>query len=108
MEPSLLASISSDSSDANLEVRPAKVVDTSASASVCLDRCHDLLSEKGDAPGNRIAQELVSRCEALNDTDRVSLLNSLTSEFAVDPALLRRAAEGYLKNPAFAALAALQ
>lgn len=58
-----------------------------------------LLSGRGEASGAALARALLDRYQTLLDADRLAYLRFLATDFAADPALVRRTAEAYCQDP---------
>ena len=72
------------------------------------EQCHSLLSDCGEVPGSRLADDLVARYVSLDPADRAAFFDVLAREFSTDPAVVQRAAEGYARTPSDAALLELK
>jgi malonyl-CoA decarboxylase len=73
-----------------------------------LGQCHDLLSERGEAPGNGVAKNVLAIYASFDEAARAALCDGLIARFSVDPSALRRAAEAYVRNPGDDTLQALR
>lgn len=83
-------------------------IDDGGSVRDALERCDDLLSNQGEAPGNEAANQLLSIYQSFDERARAAFFDSLISRFSVDPSAVRRAAEAYLRNQGHETLRALQ
>jgi malonyl-CoA decarboxylase len=70
--------------------------------------CHELLSPRGDVPGNRLAADVLASYASLDATARAAFFDALLREFSVDPAVLAGAASAYLEAPSSATVLALR
>ncbi len=82
--------------------------DRSAAVRDALGQCHDLLSERGEAPGNGVAKNVLAIYASFDEAARAAFFDGLIARFSVDPSALRRAAEAYVRNPCNDTLQALQ
>jgi len=73
-----------------------------------LDRCRDLLSERGETAGRSLATSIVALYGSFGEAARSAFFDGLVDRFSVDPSALQRAAECYLQNPADDTLRTLQ
>lgn len=80
----------------------------SKEAAFAIARCHDLLSDRAEVPGNRIAGDVLAAYPSLDAVARAAFFDALLQEFSVEPGALRRAAEDYVRAPSEAALLALR
>jgi malonyl-CoA decarboxylase len=67
------------------------------------ERCRSLLSDGWEVSGSRLADDVLAGYVSLDSADRAAFFDVLAREFSTDPAVLQRAAEGYLDNPSDAA-----
>jgi malonyl-CoA decarboxylase len=70
------------------------------SAAVCeaLERCHDLLSDRGAAPGNCAAGNVLAVYATFDETARAEFFDGLLARFSVDSSALHRPAEASARN----------
>lgn len=73
-----------------------------------IELCHALLSERGEVSGGRLAAEVVSAYQQLDDEQVDCFLDRLVEAFSVDPEEIRRTAEAYRNEATPASLLALQ
>ena len=66
---------------------------------LALADCRRLLSVRGEANGPLLAQAIVQRIEALDDTQRARFFDRLASDFSPDPQAVLQAAEAYAAEP---------
>jgi malonyl-CoA decarboxylase len=83
-----------DGSDASIS-SPA---DAGSAVNDALAECHHLLSERGEAQGNRLAAGILARYASFDEAARAAFFDSLADRFSVDPSGLRRAAECYIHD----------
>jgi malonyl-CoA decarboxylase len=65
-----------------------------------LGECRRLLSERGEANGPAIAQDIVGRVDALADDQRMRFFDHLASDFSPDPKAVLACAQAYAEQPA--------
>ena len=82
--------------------------DDGAAVRDALGRCHDLLSERGEASESSFAKDLLASYASFDEVARTAFFDGLIERFSVDSAALQRAADSYLRNPSDATLQALQ
>ena len=82
--------------------------DCSAAVRDALGGCHDLLSERGDTPGNGLARNILGIYASFDEAARGAFFDGLIGRCTVDPSVLRSAAEAYAANPCGETLQALQ
>jgi malonyl-CoA decarboxylase len=70
--------------------------------------CHNLVSERGEVSGSRMAAEALDVYQALDERGRRSFFESLIREFSPDPTQVGRAGDAYRDNPSPENLARLQ
>jgi len=70
--------------------------------------CHDLLSERGEVSGVRLAGEILSSYQALDEKGRTLFFESLASEFSPDPEEVGKAGDAYRNDPSPQNLVRLQ
>jgi malonyl-CoA decarboxylase len=70
--------------------------------------CRNLLSERGEVSGTRLASEALAAYQALDETSRNGFFDLLVQEFAPDPEQVGRAGDAYRANPSADTLAHLQ
>ena len=75
-----------------------------ASVRRAAEQCHSLLSDCGEVPGSRLADDVLAGYVSLDPAGRSAFFDVLAREFSADPAVLQRAAEGYARKPSDAAL----
>jgi malonyl-CoA decarboxylase len=73
-----------------------------------IERCHVLLSDRGEVSGERLANEALAAYEALNGPSLDAFFTCLTHQFAPAPEAIAGALEAARKHPSPEALAALQ
>jgi len=64
-----------------------------------LAECRRLLSERGEANGPAIAQEILTRIDALADAQRSRFFDHLAREFSPDPKAVLAGAQAYAQAP---------
>src|SRR4051794_29501772 len=64
-----------------------------------LAACHDLLSERGEAPGTSLATSVLTSYASFDAPARAAFFDALVTEFSVDPAVLQGAAKTYVRTP---------
>lgn len=79
-----------------------------ATAGEVIALCRQLLSERGERSGARLATEVVDAYRSLDVAELGAFLDNLARDFAVDPAAVDRAAEAYKTARSSASLAHLQ
>jgi malonyl-CoA decarboxylase len=72
--------------------------DEAAAGRACLARCHDLLSDRGEVPGARLASDVLALYGSLNPQARAIFFEGLVVDFSAEPTAVRRAAEQYLEK----------
>jgi malonyl-CoA decarboxylase len=82
--------------------------DHSAAVRDALGQCADLVSERGEAPGNGVAKNVLAVYGSFDEAARAAFFDGLIARFSVDPSALRCAAEAYVLNPCDDTLQALQ
>ena len=65
-----------------------------------LGECRRLLSERGEANGPAIAQDIVGRVDALADDQRMRFFDHLAADFSPDPKAVLACAQAYAEQPA--------
>ncbi|HEY4365445.1 MAG TPA: malonyl-CoA decarboxylase [Bryobacteraceae bacterium] len=70
--------------------------------------CHDLMSERGDVSGTRIATRILAGYKALDAESREQFFKSLIEDFSPNPQEVGRAGDAYRSNPSAETLARLQ
>ena len=73
-----------------------------------IDLCRALLSERGEVSGARVAAEVLSAYQQLDDEQVECFLDRLVTAFSVDPEAVRQAADAYRLDASPANLLALQ
>ena len=73
-----------------------------------IDLCRALLSERGEVSGARVAAEVLSAYQQLDDEQVECFLDRLVTAFSVDPEAVRQAADAYRLDASPATLLALQ
>jgi malonyl-CoA decarboxylase len=73
-----------------------------------IDLCRALLSERGEVSGARLASEVLSAYQRLDDDQVERFFDRLTEVFSVDPEAVRQAAEAYRADGSAANLLTLQ
>jgi len=66
---------------------------------LALADCRRLLSVRGEANGPLLAQAIVQRIEALDETQRARFFDRLASDFSPDPEAVLQAAQAYAAEP---------
>ena len=72
-----------------------------------LAAANNLISERGEANGSSMAQELISQYQLLDDAQRSVFYTALAEKFNPDPSLVLQAAQAYAKAPSAQSLIAL-
>jgi len=72
-----------------------------------LAAAHNLVSERGEANGSSMAQELISQYQLLDEEQRHVFYTALAEKFSPDPAGLVKAAQAYAREPSALNLIAL-
>jgi malonyl-CoA decarboxylase len=70
--------------------------------------CHNLLSERGEVSGTRLAGEALAAYQALDEMSRAGFFDLLAQEFSPDPEQVGRAGDAYRAQPSAENLLALQ
>jgi len=73
-----------------------------------IERCHVLLSDRGDVSGERLAHEALSAYESLSGPSLDAFLTFLTKQFAPDADSIDRSLEALRRHPSPEALDAVQ
>ena len=73
-----------------------------------IDLCRALLSVRGDVSGARVAAEVLSGYQRLDDEEVEWLFDRMVTEFSVDPEAVRQASAAYQLDATPANLIALQ
>jgi malonyl-CoA decarboxylase len=73
-----------------------------------IERCHVLLSDRGDVSNERLANEALAAYQALTGTSLLAFYNFLESQFSADPDRVLRSADAYRKDPSSETLIELQ
>lgn len=84
------------------------LADEAAEVRAAIAGCHDLLSDRGDVPGTRLANDVIASYETLDPAARAAFFDLLVLEFSADPFALHRAADSYVRNPSDATLLGLR
>ena len=79
-----------------------------ADVRAAIARCHDLLSDWGEGPGRRLANDVLAGYASLDPVARAAFFDALVHEFSADPFALQRAAQGYVRDPSDATLLGLR
>ena len=72
-----------------------------------LAAAHNLVSERGEANGSSMAQELISQYQRLDGAQRNVFYTALAEKFNPSPSLVLQAAQAYAKDPTAKSLIAL-
>ena len=72
-----------------------------------LAAANNLASERGEANGSSMAQELISQYQLLDEAQRGVFYTALAEKFNPDPASVMQAAQAYAKDPSAQSLIAL-
>ena len=78
------------------------------SAEKLIADCHELMSERGEVSGTRIATKMLSGYQALDKSGRARFFDLLIQDFSPDPEKVGEAGDVYRKNPSPVTLAKLQ
>jgi malonyl-CoA decarboxylase len=78
------------------------------SAEKLMADCHELMSEKGEVSGIRIATKILSGYRALNPAGRDRFFDLLIQDFSPDPEEVGQAGDAYRQDPSPETLAKLQ
>jgi malonyl-CoA decarboxylase len=70
--------------------------------------CHNLLSERGEVSGSRLAAEALDSYQSLDARGRLAFFDLLVKEFSPDPEEVGRAGDAYRDDPSPENLARLQ
>src|SRR5580698_7014557 len=70
--------------------------------------CRSLLSERGEVSGGRLASEVLTAYQSLDDGARETFFDLLVRDFSPDPEQVGRAGDEYRKEPSQENLARLQ
>jgi malonyl-CoA decarboxylase len=70
--------------------------------------CHEILSERGEVSGARLAREALAEYQALEGFALVAFFDLLVKEFSPDPEEVGRCADAYRREPSQANLVRLQ
>jgi malonyl-CoA decarboxylase len=70
--------------------------------------CRNLLSERGEVSGTRLAGEALGAYQALDEVSRAGFFDLLVQEFSPDPEQVGRAGDAYRTNPSSENLLQLQ
>jgi malonyl-CoA decarboxylase len=70
--------------------------------------CHELMSERGEVSGTRIATKILAGYQALDSAIRDRFFDLLIRDFSPDPEEVGRAGDAYRKHPSPQTLAKLQ
>jgi malonyl-CoA decarboxylase len=70
--------------------------------------CHELMSERGEVSGTRIASKMLSGYQALDKAGRARFFDLLIQDFSPDPEKVGEAGDVYRKHPSPTTLAKLQ
>ena len=73
-----------------------------------IERCHVLLSDRGDVSGERLANEALAAYQALAGASLDAFFTYLTQQFSTDAEAIDRSVEALRRHPSTEALAALQ
>src|SRR5262245_20496408 len=73
-----------------------------------IERCHVLLSDRGDISGERLAHEALTGYGSLADASLDAFFTFLTRQFSPDAEFIERSMEAVRRNPSPETLAALQ
>ena len=76
--------------------------------SALMAACHNLLSERGEVSGMRLAGEILASYQTLDKTGRDLFFNRLVKEFSPDPEEVGSAGDAYRKDPSPENLVRLQ
>jgi len=79
-----------------------------AGVQACIRRCHELLSDRGEVPGARLADDVIAIYTSLDVPSRQAVVDRWASDFAAGPSAVARAAEEYIENLSDTALTSLQ
>ena len=74
----------------------------------CVAGCRELLSDRGQSPGSRLASDVLASYRSLDAVERAPFFDALAHEFAVAPDALSRTASEYCTNPSDAKLLELR
>ena len=80
----------------------------SRAARKAIQLCRNLLSERGEVSGTRLASEALAAYQALDETSRDGFFDLLVQEFAPDPEQVGRAGDAYRTSPSAENLTQLQ
>jgi malonyl-CoA decarboxylase len=81
---------------------------TTRSSRKLIGLCHNLVSERGEVSGGRLAAEALDAYQVLDERGRRSFFESLIREFSPDPEQVGRAGDAYRDSPSPENLARLQ
>jgi malonyl-CoA decarboxylase len=86
----------------------AQPVGEADAARRAIERCHVLLSDRGEVSGERLAGEALTAYESLTGASLDTFLTFLTRQFAPDAESIDRSLEALRRHPSAEALGALQ
>jgi malonyl-CoA decarboxylase len=90
-------------------IRPApRPVGDTDNARRAIERCDELLSERGEVSGARLATEALAAYQSLTGSSLDAFFDLLGSRFSPDPDIVRSSGEAYRKDPSQANLVELQ
>jgi malonyl-CoA decarboxylase len=78
------------------------------SAEKLITDCHELMSERGEVSGTRIATKMLTGYQALDTASREHFFDLLIRDFSPDPEEVGQAGDAYRKHPSPQTLAKLQ
>ena len=80
----------------------------SRAARKAIELCRNLLSERGEVSGTRLAGEALAAYQALDEASRAGFFDLLVQEFSPDPERVGRAGDAYRADPSADNLVQLQ
>ena len=78
---------------------PALPRNTARTAKKAIALCHNLLSERGEVSGSRLATEALDAYQALDERGRRAFFELLIREFSPDPEAVGHAGDAYRQEP---------
>jgi malonyl-CoA decarboxylase len=88
--------------------QPDAIIANGRSAVKLLADCHELMSERGEVSGTRLATKILSGYQALDAPGRDGFFDLLIRDFSPDPEEVGQAGDAYRKHPSPVTLANLQ
>src|SRR5690349_2559996 len=73
--------------------------DVPRAARKAVQLCHNLLSERGEVSGTRLATDALAAYQALDEASRAGFFDLLVRQFSPDPERVGQAGESYRNHP---------